>query len=322
LTGLRTHKVTKQNSKEGEASVDDETEIFDARFGDCLLGNCQVERLYQGTLWAEGPVYFCDGDFLLWSDIPNNRMMKWTAGAGVTVFRQPSNYSNGHTRDRQGRLVSCEHGTRRVTRTEWDGTVTVLAETYQGKRLNSPNDVVVKSDGSVWFSDPPYGILSDYEGARTAGELDGCYLFRLDPESGELAIAADDFHKPNGLAFSADEGVLYVADTGHSHDPDGPHHIRAFDVDQAGHLSNGRVFAVCETGLFDGFRIDEDGNLWTSAGDGVDCYGPEGTLLGRIKIPEKVSNLTFGGPKKNRLFITATTSLYALYVNRRGIQWP
>jgi gluconolactonase len=322
LTGLRTHKVTKQNSKEGEASVDDETEIFDSRFSDYLLGNCQVERLYQGTLWAEGPVYFCDGDFLLWSDIPNNRMMKWTAGAGVTVFRQPSNYSNGHTRDRQGRLVSCEHGTRRVTRTEWDGTVTVLAETYQGKRLNSPNDVVVKSDGSVWFSDPPYGILSDYEGARTAGELDGCYLFRLDPESGELAIAADDFHKPNGLAFSADEGVLYVADTGHSHDPDGPHHIRAFDVDQAGHLSNGRVFAVCETGLFDGFRIDEDGNLWTSAGDGVDCYGPEGTLLGRIKIPEKVSNLTFGGPKKNRLFITATTSLYALYVNRRGIQWP
>ena len=153
--------------------MDDETEIFDARFSDCLLGNCQVERLYQGTLWAEGPVYFCDGDFLLWSDIPNNRMMKWTPGAGVTVFRQPSNYSNGHTRDRQGRLVSCEHGTRRVTRTEWDGTITVLADSYQGKRLNSPNDVVVKSDGSIWFSDPPYGILSDYEGARAAGELDG-----------------------------------------------------------------------------------------------------------------------------------------------------
>ena len=302
--------------------MDDETEIFDSRFSDCLLGNCQVERLYQGTLWAEGPVYFCDGDFLLWSDIPNNRMMKWTAGAGVTVFRQPSNYSNGHTRDRQGRLVSCEHGTRRVTRTEWDGTITVLADSYQGKRLNSPNDVVVTSDGSVWFSDPTYGILSDYEGARTAGELDGCYLFRLDPESGALAIASDDFHKPNGLAFSPDERVLYVADTGRSHDPDGPHHIRAFDVDEAGHLSNGRVFAVCETGLFDGFRIDEDGNLWTSAGDAVDCYGPDGTLLGRIKIGEMVSNLTFGGPKKNRLFITATTSLYALYVNRRGIQWP
>ena len=302
--------------------MDDETEIFDARFSDCLLGNCQVERLYQGTLWAEGPVYFCDGDFLLWSDIPNNRMMKWTPGAGVTVFRQPSNYSNGHTRDRQGRLVSCEHGTRRVTRTEWDGTITVLADSYQGKRLNSPNDVVVKSDGSIWFSDPPYGILSDYEGARAAGELDGSYLFRLDPESGALAIASDDFDKPNGLAFSPDERVLYVADTGRSHDPDGPHHIRAFDVDDAGHLSNDRVFAVCEIGLFDGFRIDEDGNLWTSAGDGVDCYGPDGTLLGRIKIGELVANLTFGGPKKNRLFITATTSLYALYVNRRGIQWP
>lgn len=294
----------------------------DRRFNDYINGNCQLEKLYTGTLWAEGPVYFGDGDFLLWSDIPNDRMLKWTPGAGVTEFRKPSNYANGHTRDRQGRLVSCEHGARRVTRTEWDSSITVLADSYRGKRLNSPNDVVVKSDGTVWFTDPPYGILSDYEGHKGESEIGACHVYRFDPKTGKLTIAADDFDKPNGLAFSPDEKILYIADTGASHDPEGPRHIRAFKVAKDGNLSGGKVFAVCDAGLFDGFRCDEDGNIWTSAGDGVHCFSPKGELLGKIRVPEVVSNVTFGGPKKNRLFITATTSLYAITLNRRGVQWP
>ncbi|HIP79155.1 MAG TPA: SMP-30/gluconolactonase/LRE family protein [Kiloniellaceae bacterium] len=297
-------------------------DVRDPRFRDYLLGNCAVEKLYTGSLWAEGPVYFCDGDFLLWSDIPNNRILKWTAGAGVTEYRRPSDYSNGHTRDREGRLASCEHGARRVTRTEWDGSVTVLAESYQGKRLNSPNDVVVKSDGTVWFTDPPYGILSDYEGYKADSEIGANYVYRLDPKACDLTVVADDFDKPNGLAFSPDEKTLYIADTGASHDPDGPRHIRAFQVGDDNSLSGGEVFAVCDAGLFDGFRLDEDGNIWSSAGDGVHCFSPAGELLGKIRIPEKVSNVTFGGAKKNRLFVTATTSLYAVYLNRRGVQWP
>lgn len=297
-------------------------DVRDKRFGDYLLGNCKVEKLYTGTLWAEGPVYFCDGDFLLWSDIPNNRILKWTQGGGVTEFRRPSDYSNGHTRDREGRLVSCEHGARRVTRTEWDGSVTVLADNYQGKRLNSPNDVVVKSDGTVWFTDPPYGILSDYEGYKADSEIGANHVYCLDPKSGELRIASDDFDKPNGLAFSPDEKILYIADTGASHDPDGPRHIRAMQVGADNSLSGGEVFAVCDNGLFDGFRLDEDGNIWSSAGDGVHCFSPQGELLGKIRVPEKVSNVTFGTRKKNTLFITATTSLYAVTLNRKGAQWP
>ncbi len=297
-------------------------DIRDPRFRDYLLTNCKVEKLFTGTLWAEGPVYFGDGDFLIWSDIPNDRMLKWEPEAGTTVFRKPSNYANGHTRDRQGRLVSCEHGARRVTRTEWDGTVVALVDAFRGKRLNSPNDVVVKSDDTVWFTDPPYGILSDYEGHKGDIEYGGCYVFRFDPRTGALDVAADDFEKPNGLAFSPDERILYISDTGLSHDPAGPHHIRAFDVVDGGRLVNGRVFAEIDPGVSDGFRIDEDGNVWTSAGDGVHCYSPAGELLGKILIPETVSNVTFGGPKKNRLFITATTSLYAVYLNRRGVQWP
>jgi gluconolactonase len=249
-------------------------------------------------------------------------MLKWTPGGGVTEFRRPSNYANGHTRDREGRLVSCEHGARRVTRTEWDGSVTVLADKYRGKRLNSPNDVVVKSDGSIWFTDPPYGILSDYEGHKGESEIGACHVYRIDPKSGKVEIVADDFDKPNGLAFSPNEKILYIADTGASHDPEGPRHIRAFKVGKDGKLSGGKVFAVCDSGLFDGFRLDEDGNIWSSAADGVHCFSPKGELLGKIKVPEVVSNVTFGGPKKNRLFITATTSLYAITLNRRGVQWP
>jgi gluconolactonase len=247
--------------------------------------------------------------------------MRWVDWVGVGVFRLPANNTNGHTRDRQGRLVSCEHGARRVSRTELDGTVTVLADRYQGKRLNSPNDVVVKSDDSVWFSDPTYGIDSDYEGHKAASEIGGSHVYRLDPATGDLQIAADDFAKPNGLAFAPDERTLYVSDTGATHDPDGPQHIRAFDV-ETGRLRNSRVFAVSEHGLFDGFRVDVEGNIWTSAGEGINCYTPQGELIGRIKIPELVSNCTFGGPKRNRLFITATSSLYAVFLNARGVQAP
>src|SRR5688572_33311257 len=205
-------------------------EILQPRFSSLLLGNCRLEKLYTGTRWAEGPCYFADGNYLIWSDIPNNRMLRWTEGSGVEVFRQPSHCSNGNTRDRQGRLVTCEHETRRVTRTEYDGSITVLADRYEGKRLNSPNDVVVKSDGSIWFTDPPYGIMSDYEGNKSASEQDGCYVYRVDPKNGKISVVVDDFVRPNGLAFSPDEKLLYIADSARSHDPAGPNHIRAFTV--------------------------------------------------------------------------------------------
>ena len=296
--------------------------VHDDRFRDRIHRNAFLETIATGMLWAEGPVYFGDGNYLIWSDIPNNRMMRWLPGTGVEVFRPDSNYANGNTRDCQGRLVSCEHGGRRVTRTEYDGTITVVADNYQGRKLNSPNDVVVKSDGSVWFTDPPYGILSDYEGNRAEMELDGCYVFRVDPETARVDIAVDDMVKPNGLAFSPDESILYVADSGVSHDPDGPHHIRAYDVRDGQELANGRVFAEIDPGLPDGFRLDTDGYLWTSARDGVHCYAPDGTLVGKVLTPERVSNLTFGGPKKNRLFMTATTSVYSIYTNSRGAQTP
>jgi len=304
------------------AGMAGEFEIWDERFRHCIVGNAWVERLHTGMRWTEGPVYFADGDYLLWSDIPNNRMMRWVEGGGVSVFRQPSNNSNGNTRDRQGRLVTCEHGARRVTRTEPNGVITVLCDSYRGKRLNSPNDVVVKSDGSVWFTDPPYGILSDYEGNRGELEYGGSYVFRLDVDTGSLEVLADDFDKPNGIAFSPDELRLYVVDTGGSHKKDGNHHIRVFDVVDARRLVNGRLFAEVSPGLADGLRIDTHGNVWTSAADGVQCYSSQGELLGKIRIPEVVSNLTFGGPKRNRLFITGTTSLYAVYVAKNGAQTP
>lgn len=296
--------------------------IIDPAFRDLILPNAWVEKLYTGCLWAEGPVYFRDGDFLVWSDIPNNRMMRWVPGLGVAVFRADANYSNGNTRDGEGRLITCEHGGRRVTRTEPDGRITVIADRYQGKRLNSPNDVVVASDGGVWFTDPTYGIHSNYEGHRGESEIGACHVYRWDPRSHEVAVVADDFLKPNGIAFSPDESLLYVADTGATHHADGPHHIRVFDVVDGRSLANGRVFAEINPGLADGFRLDEFGNVWTSAGDGVHCYSPQGHLLGKILIPEVVANLCFGGPKKNRLFITATTSLYAVYVAVAGAQKP
>jgi gluconolactonase len=304
------------------ALVGDSFEYIDRRFYDLTVPTAAVECLFDGCRWAEGPVWFADTNQLVWSDIPNRRMLRWVPDLGVSVFRADSSFSNGNTRDRQGRLVTCEHGTRRVTRTEPDGTITVIADSYDGKRLNSPNDVVVKSDGSIWFTDPTYGIMSDYEGFKADPEQDCCHVFRTDPATGETIAAVDDFVKPNGLAFSPDESILYVSDSGLSHDPAGPHHIRAFDVADGHKLSNGRVFAEISPGVPDGFRCDTDGNVWTSAQNGVHCYAPDGTLLGRIKIPTMVANLTFGGERRNRLFITATNALYSVFVAARGAQTP
>ncbi|MCA1491620.1 SMP-30/gluconolactonase/LRE family protein [Ensifer sp. NBAIM29] len=296
-------------------------EIDDPRFAHLIVGSARLEELYSGCRWAEGPVWFSDANQLVWSDIPNQRMLRWTPEGGVSVFRQPSNFANGHTRDRQGRLISCEHGTRRITRTEIDGSITTLAESFDGRRLNSPNDVVVRSDGTIWFTDPTYGILSDYEGFRAEPEQEGRNVYRLDPETGELAAVATDFNQPNGLAFSPDETILYVADSGASHDDALPRHIRAFDV-RDGRLANGRVFATIDKGIPDGIRTDTAGNLWSSAGDGVHCFAPDGVRIGKILVPQTVANLTFGGPRRNRLFIAATTSLYAIYVTATGAQVP
>ena len=294
-------------------------EIHDERFRQLIVGSAALEELYSDCRWAEGPVWFADLNCLIWSDIPNQRMLRWAPEGGVSVFRSPSNFVNGNTRDRQGRLVSCEHGGRRVSRTEIDGSITVLADSYQGKRLNSPNDVVVRSDGSVWFTDPTYGIKSDYEGYRSEPEQATRNVYRLDPESGALDAVVSDFGQPNGLAFSPDETKLYVADSASSHDVRAPRHIRVFDVVAGKHLTGDRVFCSLDNGLPDGFRVDINGNVWTSAGDGVHCFSPDGALLGKILVPQTVANLTFGGPRKNRLFITATKSLYSVFLATNGV---
>ncbi|MBP2238474.1 gluconolactonase [Sinorhizobium kostiense] len=296
-------------------------EIHDPRFTHLIVGSARLEELYTGCRWAEGPVWFSDANQLIWSDIPNERMLRWTPEGGVSLFRQPSNFANGHTRDRQGRLISCEHGTRRVTRTEIDGSITTLVESYRGKRLNSPNDVVVQADGTIWFTDPTYGILSDYEGYRAEPEQPCRNVYRLDPRTGALDAVVTDFNQPNGLAFSPDEKTLYVADSGASHDDNLPRHIRAFDIID-GRPADERVFATIDNGIPDGIRTDLAGNLWSSAGDGVHCFAPDGRLIGKILVPQTVANLTFGGRRRNRLFITATTSLYAIYVAVSGAQMP
>jgi len=292
-------------------------EIIDPRFSALVNGSARLEKLADGLKWAEGPAWFGGGRYLVWSDIPNNRMMRYDETDGsVSVFRSPSNNSNGNTVDREGRLVTCEHGGRRVSRTEHDGTVVTLADSFEGKRLNSPNDAVVKSDGSIWFTDPMYGIDTDYEGNKAESEIGACYVYRIDP-SGAITAVITDMVRPNGLAFSPDEKLLYVADTGATHKPGHPAEIRVFQVDGAT-VSNGRQFAVCTNGLFDGFRIDIDGRIWTSAADGVHCYEPDGTLIGKILVPEVVANVAWGGNKYNVLFICGTTSLYAMRLMVNG----
>jgi gluconolactonase len=304
-------------------------EVIDPRFAKYKIGNSHVERIVTGIgmRWAEGPVYFGDARCLIWSDIPNNRMLRWDEETGaVSTFRKPSNYSNGNTRDRQGRLITCEHGTRRVTRTEHDGSITVLMDSYEGKRLNAPNDVVVHSDNSIWFTDPGYGILLNYEGFKAEFELP-CNVYRLDPTSGKATVVAGDFYKPNGLCFSPDEKKLYIVDTGASHHENGPRHIRVFDVDGE-KLRNGKLFVDMSPGMADGIRCDTEGNVWSSAGwagaghDGVHCFAPNGDLLGKIHLPEICANLCFGGPRKNRLFMCGSQSIYALYIEALGAQRP
>jgi gluconolactonase len=295
---------------------------FDPRFGALLKPGEKLERLATGAIWSEGPVYFHEDESVIWSDIPNNRLLRWSAKEGTSVWRQPSNFENGHYRDLEGRLLSCEHGGRCISRTEPDGRKIALIDRYQGKRLNSPNDLVVKSDGTIWFTDPPYGILSDYEGYKAESELGDCYVFRFDPASGELFIVTDEVVEPNGLAFSPDEKILYIADTSSAFNPRPNHHIMAFEVVDGRELRNGRGFAAISPGMADGFRVDVEGNIFTSSEDSVQVYAGNGTLLGKILIPEKVGNLTFGGPNHDRLFIAASSSLYSLEVNTSGIQRP
>ncbi len=296
-------------------------EKFDDRFDGLVFGNAGLDTLYTGCRWGEGPAYLAAGKYLVWSDIPNDRVMRYDETDGhVSVFQTPVGYHNGHTVDRQGRLVACEHQGRCISRIDHDGTRRVLASHYLGKRFNSPNDVVVKSDDSVWFTDPTYGIDSDYEGDAAPSDVGASYVYRWDAVSGDVTAVATDFVKPNGLAFSPDESRLYIADTGATHIKHGPRHIRVAPV-MGKALGPATPFATSPAGFFDGFRVDRNGNVWTSTADGVHVYAPDGTPLGRIAIPEVVSNLCFGGPKRNRLYITATTSLYAIYVNAHGADW-
>jgi gluconolactonase len=292
----------------------------DRRFEDLIIGHAQLEKLYTGCRWAEGPAYFPAGRYLVWSDIPNDRLMRFDETDGsVSVFMRPCNHHNGHTRDREGRLVSCEHRGRCVSRIEHDGTRTVLADSWNGLRLNSPNDVVVRADGSIWFTDPTYGIDCDYEGETAVSEIGASNVYRIDPLNQRVDRMITDRVRPNGLAFSPDERTLYVADTGRSHVPGLPATITAYPVAPDGLTAgDGRLFATCPEGFFDGFRVDDHGNLWTSAGRSVFAFAPDGTHLGTIAIGELVANVCFGGLRRNRLFICAQTSLYALFLKVTG----
>ena len=294
--------------------------ILDPRFSGLILGNAAVERIATGFRFTEGPVWFGDGRYLLWSDIPNDRIMKWEEETGaVSVFRRPSHYANGNTRDRQGRLVTCEMDAQRLTRTEHDGNITVLADSFEGKKLTGPNDVVVKSDGSVWFSDNGAGIRGNYLGHKAPLELP-FRVYRLDPASGALTIAVGDMKRPNGLAFSPDEKLLYVVDT----PGPGQRTIQVYDVVDSGtKTANRRLFCAAEPGGSDGFRVDVHGNLWCGwsggeAEDGVAVYAPDGKMIGRIMLPERCANLCFGGIKRNRLFMAASQSVYSIYVETQG----
>jgi gluconolactonase len=308
----------------GTIYPDPRVEVLDKRFT-AKQGNAAIERIATGFRWCEGPVYIRDGGYFLWSDIPNNRIMRWSEDDGhVSVFRQPSNYANGATRDREGRLINCEHDSRRVTRTEHDGTITVLMDKFNGKPLNAPNDVVVASDGIIYFTDPGYGILGNYEGHKAPLELP-TNVYRLDPKTARATVLTDAFKRPNGIAFSIDEKKLYIIDSGLT----GPKesNIQVFDFDGQ-RISNGKVFAdTFGKGNTDGMKLDTDGNVWCAVGNdpaenGVWCLSPEGQVIGKVRLPETVPNFCFGGKKRNRLFICGSTSIYALYVNAQGALLP
>jgi gluconolactonase len=298
--------------------------VFDPRFAAVAEGSGELERLCTGAIWSEGPVWMREDQSLLWSDIPNNRMLRWHAGSGLSVWRENVEFTNGHTREHDGSLLHCSHGQRALTRTRFNDRFEVtgdevVVDRFKGKRFNSPNDVVVKSDGTIWFTDPPYGIASDYEGYKSDSELNACYVFCFDPRTAELRVATDHLEEPNGLAFSPDESVLYVSDTSAASRKDGGgnHHIVAFDV-VSNRLVKPRIFAVIKPGLADGFRLDQHGLIYTSSGDGVQVYHPDGSRLAHIPVPEKVGNVTFGGAAGNELFICASTSLYRIRLNTVG----
>lgn len=303
----------------GSRYPDPHIESLDKRFPG-RVGTTAVERVATGFRWAEGPVYIPAGRYLIFSDIPNNRLMRLSEDDGhLSVFRAPAMNANGNTVDHQGRLVTCEHSGRRVTRTEFDGTVTVLADRWQGKRLSSPNDVTIAPDGSIWFTDATYGIDGHYEGLKAEREQPGNYVYRIDPGTGQVTKVLDGFDQPNGICFSPDGKRLYVIDSG------APGHIRVFDFDpEHGKVRGDRVFVGMFPGLTDGLRCDSEGNVWCSMGwgdpaeDGVRCYAPNGELIGKIHLPEGCANLCFGGRKNDRLLMCASTSVYALYINGRG----
>lgn len=297
-------------------------EIFDERFKSILLPDSKLETLASGAVWSEGPVYLEQDQSVIWSDIPGNRLLRWSAVDGMSEFLKPSEFQNGHTLDLQGRVIASSHGERAIMRLETDGTWTKLVSHFDGKRFNSPNDVVVKSDGTIWFSDPSYGLIQPNEGYGGTQEQAGCYVYRFDPINLDIDAVVTDMEKPNGLAFSSNEKTLYVSDTSASHDENGKHHIRAYDVLDDSSTTNGRVFAVIEPGLPDGFRLDKNGWIFTSSGDSIQVFTPDGTLLGKILVPEKVANLTFGGSNKDRMFITASSSLYVITLNTQGLQHP
>ena len=299
-------------------TVPSHLQVLDDRFLTLVHPMSTLDVIADGFTWTEGPVWFGDRDCLLFSDIPSQRIMRWSETEGLSCYRAGSGFNNGNTRDRQGRLIGCRHGYRDLVRTETDGSLTVLADSFEGNRLNSPNDVVVGSDGVVWFTDPTYGIISDFEGYRSAPEQDARNVYRIGPD-GVMSVVVSDFAQPNGLCFSPDERTLYIAESGSSHDPDVPSVIRQFAVEDD-RLTDKGVFATIDKGLPDGMRCDVAGNLWSSAADGVHCFAPDGTLLGKILVPEVVSNLCFGGPDGRRMFITATSSVYRVFVDTEGAE--
>lgn len=292
-----------------------EFEMFEERMRELLLPDSRLEQLATGATWSEGPVYLPDEDAVIWSDIPGNRLLRWSAREGLREFLKPAHFQNGHTLGLEGCILACSHGERAVLRLEKDGTWTTLISRYEGKRFNSPNDIVVKSDGTLWFTDPDYGLIQPEEGYGGEGEQAGCFVYRFDPTTNELNAVITDMRKPNGLAFSPGETLLYVSDTSASHDADGFHHVRVYDMIDGRRATNGKLFADISPGLPDGFRLDVHGYLFISSEDSVQIYTPEATCLGKLYVPEKVGNLTFGGPERNRLFITASSSLYAVTLN-------
>lgn len=294
-------------------------EIVEKDFRDMVASIFPPEELFSGGLFTEGPAYFPAGRYLLFTDIPNDRILRLDeTDDSISVFRQDCGHPNGQTVDCQGRLLTCEHRYRRVSRTEHDGSIITIADRWHGKRLNSPNDAVVTSDGAVWFTDPTYGILHDLDGIKAEQEIGGCHVYRVDPATGEVQAKITDMVMPNGLAFSDDESILYVVDSGKSHFEDGPAHLRAFKVDASKRVSGGEILAECPVGIFDGLRLDRDGNIWISTGDGVYCYEKSGTLLGKIKLGKIVANLTFAGPRRNVMYICAMNGVYRVRLKVNG----